>query len=361
MSPRSRKNKNRDLPANLYESDGLYRYRRPTDRKMVSLGSDRQEAIKAAIEANKLLSPASQELVERIVAGGEFTVPQMIERLKTEYYGQREYSTKTLTDYYSILNRVSKAWSNKRPHELTVADTSELVNAQTPRVARQFIGRLSDLFRFCCSQGVMHDDLTREVLVLAQHRVKRQRLTYEDLKAIREQAEPWFQRAMDVALHSLQRREDLALLRFDQVKDDRLPVEQIKTGVVVDIEVQGELRKALRACRDDILSPYVIHKRPTRITDKSRAKRDHHTQVLPEQLTRAFSAARDAAGVHADLPSRERPSFHEIRALGAHMYEEAGIYPQGLLGHLDQKTTELYLSRHKQKVIPAVGGIPNLD
>ena len=41
------------------------------------------------------------------------------------------------------------------------------------------------------------------------------------------------------------------------------------------------------------------------------------------------------------------PTLHEVRALGAKLYEEKGIDPQILLGHLDPKMTRLYLDRHK--------------
>ena len=49
------------------------------------------------------------------------------------------------------------------------------------------------------------------------------------------------------------------------------------------------------------------------------------------------------------LPVGERPTFHEIRALGAWLYEQQGFeqeYIQGLMGHADVKMTEHYQAGH---------------
>jgi hypothetical protein len=54
---------------------------------------------------------------------------------------------------------------------------------------------------------------------------------------------------------------------------------------------------------------------------------NHPTQVAPDYLSRAFSELRDRIGVAAELPIKERPTFHEIRALAAHIFEKQGIDP----------------------------------
>ena len=48
----------------------------------------------------------------------------------------------------------------------------------------------------------------------------------------------------------------------------------------------------------------------------------------------------------------ERPTFHEIRALGSWLYEQAGYerdYVQALMAHGDEKMTAHYQSGHEQK------------
>lgn len=53
---------------------------------------------------------------------------------------------------------------------------------------------------------------------------------------------------------------------------------------------------------------------------KRAAARQHHTQVMPEQVTRAFQDAREAAGIKGGNP----PSSHEIRSLGGALLSESG-------------------------------------
>ncbi|MEY3220285.1 MAG: hypothetical protein RIT27_1642, partial [Pseudomonadota bacterium] len=56
--------------------------------------------------------------------------------------------------------------------------------------------------------------------------------------------------------------------------------------------------------------------------------------------------AREKSGIETTA------TFHEIRALSAHLYEEAGIdkkHIQMLLGHTTEKMTEHYLEGHGEK------------
>lgn len=77
-----------------------------------------------------------------------------------------------------------------------------------------------------------------------------------------------------------------------------------------------------------------------------RAKeRSHHTQVLPEQLSRAFADARDEAKITGDNP----PTFHEIRSLGGALLQDAGWtlqQVQVLTGHSSETMTKVYLEGH---------------
>lgn len=68
--------------------------------------------------------------------------------------------------------------------------------------------------------------------------------------------------------------------------------------------------------------------------------------MLPEQLSRAFATARDAAGIDTDNP----PTFHEIRSLGGALLKEAGWTNeqiQALMGHSNVAMTEHYLGGHE--------------
>ena len=96
-------------------------------------------------------------------------------------------------------------------------------------------------------------------------------------------------------------------------------------------------------------SPYLIHRLPRRArpTCLRAEERTHHTQLLPEQISRAFAAARDAAGIGGKNP----PTLHEIRSLGGALLCQAGWTVeqiQALMGHSATAMTEHYLAGHEQ-------------
>lgn len=358
MMPRPRKPEYKDLPRHLRWNGRAYVYTKPGG-KVVSVGTDKRRAIRAAEQLNALLYPADGDLMAKVLAGGSFTVGQMVDRYKAEHLTQQGYADKTLQDYTQMLVHIQREWFSVPSFKLTTPQVSEFINSKPPRMARRYKSLLSKFCRWCVSKGAMSADLTRDVLIDSAYKVKRQRLTLDQYKAIREQAEPWFAAAMDLALHSLQRQEDIAALRFSDVQDGHLSVIQRKTGAAVRIAIAGPLDAAIRACRDDLLSPFIVHKKPVRI-GKRRQAMEHHTQVTPDQLSRAFKAARDATGLFNGWEAGTAPTFHEIRALGAQLYEEAGIDPQALLGHRDAATTKIYLDKRRIEWIEAIGGIPGL-
>lgn len=63
-------------------------------------------------------------------------------------------------------------------------------------------------------------------------------------------------------------------------------------------------------------------------------------------MSRAFSNLRDQLGVTANLTLAERPTFHEIRALAAHLFKINGLDPQARMAHSDAKSTKIYTQNH---------------
>ncbi|GGK45632.1 tyrosine-type recombinase/integrase [Pseudomonas koreensis] len=80
----------------------------------------------------------------------------------------------------------------------------------------------------------------------------------------------------------------------------------------------------------------------------------HWNAVTPDYLTKSFTQARDDSEAYKDIPAGERPTFHEIRALGTWLYEHqffAQEYIQGLLGHADVRMTEHYQAGHGDEAV----------
>ncbi|MFS2197765.1 hypothetical protein ACCD00_04480 [Pseudomonas sp. Pseusp3] len=62
----------------------------------------------------------------------------------------------------------------------------------------------------------------------------------------------------------------------------------------------------------------------------------HWNAVTPDHPTKSLVQAQDDSKAYDELPAGERLTFHEIRALGAQLYEQQGFeqeYIQGLMGH----------------------------
>ena len=158
---------------------------------------------------------------------------------------------------------------------------------------------------------------------------------------------------MDLALVSLQRRGDLCKLKYDAIHDGRIFIGQEKTekhGIRarLSIESGSQLEQLVaRSRQDKIVTPYILHERPTRIVKSENKK--HWSQILPDRLSKQFAKARDQLKKFYDMPAAERPTFHEIRPLGGFMYLEQGYskeYVNLLMGHTTMAMTDHYTDRH---------------
>lgn len=108
---------------------------------------------------------------------------------------------------------------------------------------------------------------------------------------------------MDLSLLTLLRREDVLSVRFSDIHDKALWVIPLKTEgsshVKLRIACTPALQELIKRCQDNIVSPYLIHRLPERAKShqhKAQA-RIHHTQILPERLTRTFKRIRTQVGI----------------------------------------------------------------
>lgn len=345
MTPRPRKKKNTALPPNLYESKRgkylSYRYRHPIKKSEHGMGTDKQAAIKAAKQLNALLVP-HVDMVSRVI--GHETVDQHISWFKRDIMPKREYSDKTIEMYETKFKQIKTELGPNTPiDEVTVNDLSKAMEKLGDRSAQQFRQVAVDLFQTACGRGLIETnpaEQTNKPIAKKQ----RQRLTQEQYDAIRETAPLWLRNAMDLALITLQRRSDVANMRFDQINKEEkaLYVIQEKTKKhdtgYLKISIGKELDEIISNCRDDIASPYLIHREPVK---RVRREGMHWTQIKPEMITRTFKEVADELKI-------KDTSFHEIRALGIKRYKDMGINPQKLAGHASEKMTKNYDSDHEE-------------
>lgn len=350
MTPRKRSLGRQGWPDNLYPNRDGYKYRHPVTRRETFMGRDKTKAFAAAKKLNAMLMPGN-DLVTRVVGSRE-TVADAIAVLRRDDIPARGWAPKTAEVYESVIRRIEGGLGGRAVEEVTVKVCAEFIRAVTEsdRARQQFRLVLGWIMACAVQEGWID---TNPVLATRrfQHERKRARLTKEMYAATWDKAEPWLRLAMDISLVTLLRRDDVVSLKFTDVRDGALWVIPQKTEgtslVKLKIRIGDQLAQLLAQARDSVLSPFIVHRLPekARPSNMRASARQHHTQVLPEQLTRAFQDARDAAGIVGPHP----PSFHEIRSLGGALLSEAGWkidQVQGLMGHSSASMTEHYLEGH---------------
>lgn len=139
-------------------------------------------------------------------------------------------------------------------------------------------------------------------------------------------------------------------MRFDGVREGFLYVVQQKTAKASDaawirFKVTEELQAVISRCRDDIVSPYLIHRRPDRKKQKQAQTKDHWTQVEERYLTRGPGSG----GLLQGWKEEEMPGFHEVRALSLHLYQKAGKDGQKVAGLASESMTKNYQEDHADR------------
>jgi integrase len=317
------------------------------------MGKDQARAFEAARKLNAILIKGN-DLVDRVAARTE-TIGHAIKLFREEDMPGRKWAPKTSEHYKNILDRLDKKIGERECAEFSVRDCAMTIKeiTQSQRARQQFRLALQWVLACAVEEGWIEMNPALQTRK-AHYERARERLTKEVYDTIHEKAEPWLQNAMDLSLLTLLRREDIVSLCFTDVRDDALWVIPGKTEgttgarLKIKIEPDSDIALVISRCRDNVVSPYLIHRLPEKARPHGkRAKdRDHHTQVLPEQLSRAFAQARDGAGIEG----KNAPTFHEIRSLGGALLRDAGwtvAQVQALMTHTSEAMTEHYLGGHE--------------
>lgn len=353
MNARKRKDRNRNLERNLYAQNGYYKYKHPQTGKFHGMGSDMKAANVAARKLNAMLMQGS-DLVHRVIAEGATHFGSLLQRYREDFMPTKKLKPRTQAETEYRLNRLEQDLSKILVCDMSVKFVADYLDAGFKNNAYiKMRGLMVDIFRYGLTKGIAEENPAESTLAKAADNKQRQPLSHEWYKQIHAVAPEWLQIAMDFALVTLQRRGDICESKHDSVKGDYLELIQRKTEkhghrAFLRIKLGASLQDILKRSRKSgIASPYIIHRRPERLY-ASKAK-THWSQVRPETLSKEFAFYRDQIPEIAALPAEQRPTFHEIRALGGHLYLQAGFtedYVQTLMGHSTAKMTAHYTDRH---------------
>ena len=350
-----------------------WQYKHPISGRFHSLGTDEAEARQVASEANSIIAEqrtrqilSVNEKIARMRESREFiTVTTWLDRYlaiqqeRLETGDIKLNSVKQKKKPVELLRQHSGMMYLKDITTLEIAEVVDMVKVQGyNRMAQVVRTTLIDVFKEAQHAGHVPPGYNpAQATRQPRNRVIRERLSLEEWKAIYAAAErhpPYLQCAMLLAVVTGQRIGDISRMKFTDIWDDMLHVEQEKTGakVALPLSLRCEalnisLREVVAKCRDAVVSKYLVHFR------HSTSQATRGDKVSASSITTTFKKARNRSGL--SWPEGKAPTFHEQRSLSERLYEVQGIDTQKLLGHKSpQQTARYHDDRGKDWTVVAV-------
>lgn len=350
-----------------------WQYKHPISGRFHSLGTDEAEARQVASEANTIIAEqrtrqilSVNEKIARMRESRAFiTVTTWLDRYlaiqqeRLETGDIKLNSVKQKRKPVELLRQHSGMMYLKDITTLEIAEVVDMVKAQGyNRMAQVVRTTLIDVFKEAQHAGHVPPGYNpAQATRQPRNRVIRERLSLEEWKAIYAAAEhhpPYLQCAMLLAVVTGQRIGDISRMKFTDIWDDMLHVEQQKTGakVALPLSLRCEalnisLREVVAKCRDAVVSKYLVHFR------HSTSQATRGDKVSASSITTTFKKARNRSGL--SWPEGKAPTFHEQRSLSERLYEVQGIDTQKLLGHKSpQQTARYHDDRGKDWTVVAV-------
>ncbi|MDM8794171.1 site-specific integrase [Klebsiella pneumoniae] len=362
MAARPRKN-NISIP-NLYPlfsrkvNKVYWRYKHPITGKFHSLGTDEAEATAIAIEANKRLAEQQTRLIMAITdristsSGKSISTNTWLERywkIQQERLKSGDIKENTIKQKAKPVSLLKERVGMKLISTVNVRDVAQILDEYLAegqsRMAQVIRSVLIDVFKEAQHAGEVPPGYNPALATKQPRRkVTRQRLTLEEWQKIFDIADEnhkYMGNAMLLAIVTGQRLGDISRMKFSDIWDDHLHVEQEKTGSKIAIPlalrcnaINWSLRDVISRCRDYAVSPFLVH------FFRTTSQAERGAQVKARTLTMNFSKARDCANI--EWGEGTPATFHEQRSLSERLYKAQGINTKDLLGHKTQQQTDLY-------------------
>jgi integrase len=351
-----RRSTGKGLPDNLYESRGYYSYRHPVTKKTHGMGRDQKAASAAARKLNLLLVQ-HPDLVQGVLSQEAESLGVCIDRYVSERQGASGMAPSTIKLENYRLERLRKDLGHLLASDLTVKHCSDWLDGFKGDAYTKHRGTICKVLAFAVAKGLTLKNPATETLPVLTQQIQKQRkpLTILQFRVILRASPLWLRIAMLLGFITLQRRGDLLSMRYEDVQDGFLYVVQSKTekhglSARLKIPVSNVLGQIIEESRmvKPYRSPLIIHRLPSRVTKAQKSL--ELGRVAPDLLSKSFAKVRDQLPEFQNMPSNERPTFHEIRSLGGSEYLKQGYskdYVQRLMGHTSEKMTSEYTDRHE--------------
>jgi integrase len=262
----------------------------------------------------------------------------------------RGYSAQTLKNRGTCINYIDAQLGARPLRAIKPHEVATLLKKCSPHKAGRVLMELRDVYVEAIANGSAETNPAAHVKKPASPGI-RKRLTLETWQAMfaksKQSQQQWLPLMLLLGLHTGQRRADLAKMRFDDVVDGHLRVEQ-----------QKKARKKIGA---RLAIPLTLKLKATGLTlgqvielcktaGKPGATLLRQTNGRPIEMSSLSARFREliVAVCGPDAYKQfEWPSLHEVRSLSARTYIAEGMPPatvQTLLGHAHAEMTAIYLN-----------------
>lgn len=315
------------LPQRMYLVCGSY-YFRPRDAKPVNLGRDLAEALAAY---GRMIG--SQWAAR--------TMGDAIDRYRVEVLPLKR-SGATRRDQAKQLDRLKATFGDMLPDNIRAQHCYKYQDSRrsedgalVPVAARHEVALLGHVFQRAIRWGAASANPVHG-MDLGARSPKRAQVTIAQVEAVKGLANARLRPAIDLAVNIGQRRGDLLKIRFEDLTDAGVYVEQGKTGAKVLLEWTPDLQAIVAELKAQ--SPHI----PREYLIRKRNGKPYSTDGFSAIWRRVMDKHVAAGGV--------RFTFHDLRSVSADegTLEEA----RDRLGHASSETTKRHYRRAVTKAKP---------
>lgn len=371
---RPRAKATKDLPTGLWfiKSRGIYRFTR-VDGSTKSLGKDKARAIKLArvyngtYRVDPLISHALAEKKETATTERKYQtlshcLPDIIERIVAD----KKWSENHEINQRNAAAYIKSYFADMCGASITIVHVNGYLASRTegatPQQYNRVLTLLTLVFDYLVDQSYMTDNPARNKIRKTTRQKDEssiERLSTEQFRAIHALAGgkglQWLQIAMELSLQTSQAVLEVSRIKYADINDFikiQRQKNQRKAASRIAIPLNDELQDIVRRSRqDNVLSPFVVHRqRAPKYQHRPLGKGiEHNTQLPSDKISRKFAELRDQLGYFNHINNRkDRPGFHDIRALSIFWQEENGYDAQKRAAHSERQSTDIYKKGHIQ-------------
>lgn len=281
----------------------------------------------------------------------EVVGPTIAEWLPTfkRIVAERGYKPQTIKNRGAAQKHIQALWGVRPLRALKPFEIASRLKSLSPHTAGRVLFELRDLYNEAIANDEADTNPAAHVKAPPSPGL-RKRLTLETWKAmlLRSKAsrQRWVYPMLLLAMATGQRRGDLAKMRFSDVVDGHLRVEQLKKARK-KIGARLAIPLSLRLDATGMTLGEVIETcREAGPPGETLLRTRSGGPIEPSSLSARFSEHLRAEIDEAAYKRYERPSLHEVRSLSARTYIAEGMAPatvQTLLGHKHEEMTQVYL------------------